>query len=75
MDLNIPRDLKVVAFSSLQIAELLSPPLSTVTQPAEQIGQEATKLLLNKLKGEQQELDTNTIVLKSELRIRKSSQF
>lgn len=75
LDLNIPRDLKVVAFSSLQIAELLSPPLSTVTQPAEQIGQEAAKLLLNKLKGEQQELDTNTIVLKSELRIRKSSQF
>jgi|SRR5690606_2611356 LacI family transcriptional regulator len=75
LDLNIPRDLKVVAFSSLQIAELLSPPLSTVTQPAEQIGQEAAKLLVNKLKGEQQELDTNTIVLKSELRIRKSSQF
>lgn len=75
LDLNIPRDLKVVAFSSLQIAELLSPPLSTVTQPAEQIGQEAAKLLLNKLKGEQQELNTNTIVLKSELRIRKSSQF
>ncbi|WP_160069858.1 LacI family DNA-binding transcriptional regulator [Sphingobacterium bovisgrunnientis] len=75
LDLNIPRDLKVVAFSSLQIAELLSPPLSTVTQPAEQIGQEAAKLLLNKLKGEQQELGTNTIVLKSELRIRKSSQF
>jgi LacI family transcriptional regulator len=75
LELNIPKDLKVVAFSSLQIAELLSPPLSTVTQPAEQIGQEAAKLLLNKLKGEYQELDANTIVLKSELRIRKSSQF
>lgn len=73
--LNIPADLKIIAFSSLQIAELLSPPLSTVTQPAEQIGQEAAKLLLAKLKGEHQELGSNTIKLNSNLMIRKSSQF
>ncbi|MBD1430720.1 LacI family DNA-binding transcriptional regulator [Sphingobacterium litopenaei] len=75
LGLKIPKDLKVVAFSSLQIAELLSPPLSTVTQPAEQIGQKAAKLLLNTLKGEPQDVDAKTIILKSELRIRKSSQF
>ncbi|MGN0003311.1 MAG: LacI family DNA-binding transcriptional regulator, partial [Sphingobacterium composti] len=75
LGLSIPQDLKVVAFSSLQIAELLAPALSTVTQPAEKIGKKAAKVLLSKLKGEEQHLDSNTIVLKSELVIRNSSQF
>ncbi|MCA5006504.1 LacI family DNA-binding transcriptional regulator [Sphingobacterium bovistauri] len=74
LGLNIPKDLKIVAFSSLQIAALLSPPLSTVTQPAEQIGQEAARILLKKLKNEEVE-GSKQIVLKSKLIIRRSSQL
>src|SRR5690606_19527138 len=66
--------LKVMAFCSMQIAELLSPPLSTIVQPAEQIGREAARLLLKNLKNPNPIPSTDQIVLKSELKIRKSSQ-
>lgn len=74
LDINIPKELKVVAFSSLQIAELLSPSLSTIVQPAEQIGQEAARLLLQNLHRVEPESASQCIVLKSELKIRQSSQ-
>lgn len=74
LGMSIPDQLKVVAFSSLQIAELLSPPLSTIVQPAEQIGREAARLLLKNLKNPNPIPSTDQIVLKSELKIRKSSQ-
>lgn len=74
LKLQIPKDLKVVAFSSLQIAELLSPSLSTIVQPAEQIGKEAAHLLLQHLHNNQQDSTSKQIVLKSELKIRQSSQ-
>ena len=41
----IPQDVKVIGFSNLEIASLLAPPLSTVTQPAYDIGREAARLL------------------------------
>lgn len=73
LGLTIPNDLKIVAFSSLQIAALLSPSLSTVTQPAEQIGQEAAKILLKKLRNEEFE-GSNEVILQSKLIIRSSSK-
>jgi LacI family transcriptional regulator len=41
----IPQDVKVIGFSNLEIASLLAPALSTVTQPAYEIGREAARLL------------------------------
>lgn len=68
----IPNDLKIIAFSSLQIAELLSPSLSTITQPAERIGKEAAKILLRQLNNESD--IPEKIVFQSQLIIRTSSQ-
>lgn len=45
LHLNIPKDLKVITYSNLSHAELLNPPLSTINQPAFEIGTEAATIL------------------------------
>ncbi|MDB5119296.1 MAG: LacI family transcriptional regulator [Sphingobacteriales bacterium] len=45
-NINIPNDLKVISFSSLEIAPLLNPALSTITQPALEMGLKAASLLI-----------------------------
>jgi len=47
---TIPDDLKVIGFSSLEIADLLNPALSTVTQPAFDMGAIAASILFDALK-------------------------
>ena len=71
-NISIPRDLKIISFSSLEIAPLLRPPLSTITQPAYEMGINAATLLFDELenKGSQPK---KSIVLESKLFIRKSS--
>jgi len=45
--IRIPQDVSFVGFSNLNAAELLQPPMSTVVQPAFQMGQTAATLLLD----------------------------
>lgn len=45
LNLNIPNDVKVISFSNLQTAALLNPSLTTITQPAFEIGREAASIL------------------------------
>jgi LacI family transcriptional regulator len=45
LNLHIPRDMKVISFSNLQAAALFDPPLSTIIQPAYDIGREAANIL------------------------------
>ena len=49
LGVQIPKDIKVIGFSSLEIAPLLNPSLSTITQPATKIGIEAANLLFKML--------------------------
>jgi LacI family transcriptional regulator len=49
LNISIPGQVKVVGFSSLEIAPLLNPSLTTVTQPATKIGIEAASLLFKML--------------------------
>jgi LacI family transcriptional regulator len=44
--LSIPGDLSVVGVDDLPLAEFVSPPLTTVRQPIEEMAREATRLLL-----------------------------
>lgn len=73
LGVSIPQDLKVVAFSSLQIASLLSPPLTTIVQPAEEMGREAASLLLTYLDGDGLYNGPQEVVLNSSLVARVSS--
>jgi LacI family transcriptional regulator len=43
--MHIPKDLKIIGFSNLYTAALLNPALTTVTQPAFEIGKQAATIL------------------------------
>jgi LacI family transcriptional regulator len=73
MNISIPKDLKIISFSSLAIAPLLCPPLSTITQPAYEMGINAATLLFDELENKNHLPVKKQIVLKSKLFIRKSS--
>ena len=45
LKLQIPQDVKVVCFSNLKTAKLLNPSMTTITQPAFEIGREAADIL------------------------------
>ncbi|HVI46872.1 MAG TPA: LacI family DNA-binding transcriptional regulator [Chitinophaga sp.] len=74
LQLSIPQDIKVVCFSNLDIAAILHPPLTTITQPAFQIGKAAAELLLKSLGKKDAPSPATQIVIPSELIIRGSSK-
>lgn len=49
--LSIPHDLAVASFNDIPVAQFLNPPLSTVRLPAEEIGETAVELLVERLAG------------------------
>ena len=69
----IPDDVKVVGFSNLEAAALLDPPLSTITQPAYDIGREAAGILLRAIEKKKPVLPGQSRVLNSELFRRRST--
>ncbi len=74
LNLQIPQDVKVIGFSSLQIASLLNPSLTTITQPAFEMGKTAARLLFEALEKKTQEAKAETIVIPSVLFERGSTQ-
>jgi len=63
----------VIGFSNLEIASLLAPPLSTVTQPAYEIGREAARLLFSAIIEKKPLLASQSVELPAELIIRAST--
>ncbi|SFV35585.1 LacI family transcriptional regulator [Devosia crocina] len=51
MGLSIPGDVSVASFNDISVAQFLSPPLTTVRLPAEEIGEAAVELLLERVGG------------------------
>lgn len=51
LGLSIPGDIAVVSFNDISVAQFLSPPLSTVRLPSEEIGETAVELLLERMAG------------------------
>lgn len=49
LHLSVPQQIKILSFSNLEIAALLNPSLTTITQPAFDIGREAANLLFQRL--------------------------
>eukprot|EP01137_Pigoraptor_chileana_P021152 Opistho-2@84510 len=45
LKLNIPNDIKIITFSNSHTAGLLNPSLTTITQPAYEMGREAASIL------------------------------
>jgi LacI family transcriptional regulator len=71
--ISIPDDLKIISFSNLRTADLLNPSLTTITQPAFEIGKEAAKILFKHLAKRKSIIPNENIVINSELTIRGST--
>lgn len=74
LQLNIPADIQVVGFSNLDTASFLNPPLTTITQPAFEIGKTAAALLVKALGRKKFELGNEEIIIPSTLVMRKSTK-
>jgi LacI family transcriptional regulator len=73
LNIRIPKDLKIICFSNLATASLLSPSLSTITQPAYEIGKQAASVLFKYLDKNKTYIPNENIVLKSSLFAREST--
>lgn len=73
LQLGMPADVKLVCFSNLGIAAMLSPSLTTVTQPAFEMGKAAAAALLKLLEKKNTDPAGLNMVIPSELILRSSS--
>lgn len=51
-NIRFPSDLSFIGFDNLQMAQVLKPRLTIVTQPMEQIGETAANIMLRRLRGD-----------------------
>jgi LacI family transcriptional regulator len=73
LKLNIPRDVKVVCFSNLATASILYPSLTTITQPAFEMGKESAILLFKALEKTNFDLKSERRIIPSTLIVRNST--
>ncbi|MCX6210610.1 MAG: LacI family DNA-binding transcriptional regulator [Bacteroidetes bacterium] len=73
LNIKVPQQLKVITFSNSPTSSFLSPSLSTITQPAYDIGKEAASLLFKSIEKKKVDYSDVVKVLKSNLLIRNSS--
>lgn len=69
--LCIPGDLSIVGFDDIELASVLTPPLTTVSQPLQEMGRLAVTVLFRQLAG--QPLDATRIELSARLVVRGST--
>jgi LacI family transcriptional regulator, galactose operon repressor len=74
LHLRIPEDVKVISFSNLASATILSPSLTTITQPAFDIGEAAASLLFKSLEKSHFKIEEKNIILPSSLEARDSTK-
>lgn len=74
LKLKIPRDVKLACFSNLETASILSPSLTTVTQPAFEIGRTAATRLFMTLEKANFPLVKESVVIPSVLLVRGSTE-
>ncbi len=73
LQLNIPNQIKVISFSNQASANILNPSLTTITQPAFDMGKAAASILFKALEKKNFILKNESLVIPSTLTIRESS--
>ncbi|TZF81776.1 LacI family transcriptional regulator [Pedobacter sp. BS3] len=75
LNIRIPEDMKVIGYSTLQIASLLNPSLTTITPPAFEMGKKAATILFNIIANKfEGSLAGSRIVMESEIIERQSTR-
>lgn len=72
--LKIPQDFKVISFSNLRTASLLNPSLSTIEQPAYEMGEQSAKLLFKIIEKKFYRNANDIITINSKLEVRNSTR-
>ena len=75
--MKVPDDIGIMGFDDIYMSSIVEPPLTTVKQPNYEMGYRAAELLINAIESENRETaaqagKTDTIILDTELTIRKS---
>ena len=72
-EIAIPEDIAIVGFNNDAVGKLIEPALTTINYPGKDMGEIVARNLINHLKGISDINQTNTIIVRSDLIIRKSS--
>ena len=73
LKIDIPGQIKIICFSNLRTAPLLNPSLTTITQPAFEMGRQAAEVLFKSLDKNRTLIPNENIIIKSELTKRNST--
>ncbi len=74
LNIKIPHQMKVISFSNLPAAALFNPPLSTIVQPAHDIGRESANILFKIIDKKKLLSSEKKVVIPSHLEIRESTK-
>lgn len=75
-NLKISKDFAYICFSNLKVADYFSPSITTISQPAFEMGQKATELLLEIIESKHRErIQYQTFTIKTSLNIRESTNL
>ncbi|NQU43374.1 LacI family DNA-binding transcriptional regulator [bacterium] len=72
--LRVPEDIALVGFDDIEIATLITVPLSSVSQPNFDIGYQAASLLLERLRPDAAPMSPRRVVFQPSLVVRESSE-
>lgn len=68
--LSVPGDIAVMGFDNIDLARMITPPLSTIAQPLRQLGKTSVQMLIDRIEGH---LVNKELYLPFELVLRKST--
>jgi LacI family transcriptional regulator len=74
LKLGIPKDIKVISFTNIPTAEILNPALTTIAQPAFEMGKTAATVLFKALGKNVTSLKKESVVIPSQLITRDSTE-
>lgn len=73
LNISVPDEVKIVSFNNEPICSIVSPTISSVSQPLEEIGRLSVELLLDQINQKGEDLKPRVEVLKTQLIVRESS--
>ncbi len=74
LKIRIPEDIKILCYSNLKLCNLFNPPLTTITQPAFEIGKEAANILFKIIEKKGHNFLKETTIIDSQLIVRESTR-
>ena len=70
---SVPQDIAVVGFSNTPISKIIQPSLTTIEDHAFEMGQASARLLIKQIEDNDQNIVSETLIIRNELIIREST--